>query len=126
GAPPAPAILTAPGTPAASAHTPATPLGAFGPPDPSYGGPAQAATPEGRAPGAPGPAEGQPAGGQPPEGQPAGGRRFALSAAIGGRKRPKALSCTLVLSIAGALAAATTAAVVFHVLPGTGGGGDHS
>ncbi|MFI1331524.1 protein kinase [Streptomyces sp. NPDC020845] len=120
GTPPAPVIPTAPGTPAASAHTPA-PLGAFGPPDPSYGGPAQAAAPEGRAPGEPAPPEGQPAGGQP-----AGGRRFALSAAIGGRKRPKALSCTLVLSIAGALAAATTAAVVFHVLPGTGAGGDHS
>ncbi|ADI09211.1 putative serine/threonine protein kinase [Streptomyces bingchenggensis BCW-1] len=118
GAPSAPVIPTAPGTPAASAHTPATPLGAFGPPDPSYGGPTQAAAPEDRAPGAPASAEGQPA-----EGQSAGGRRIAVSAAIGGRNRPKALSCTLVLSIAGALAAATTAAVVFHVLPGTGAGG---
>ncbi|MDX3226599.1 serine/threonine-protein kinase [Streptomyces sp. ME19-01-6] len=114
GTPSAPVIPTAPATPAPSADTPAMPLGAFGPPDPSYGRPSQAAAPEGRAPGAPAPSDGQ----------PSEGRRVAVSAAIGGKNRPKALSCTLVLSVAGALAAATTAAVVFHVLPGTGGGAD--
>ncbi|BBJ41888.1 hypothetical protein SSPO_046060 [Streptomyces antimycoticus] len=53
----------------------------------------------------------------PPSAKP-GGRGVALSAAVGGKKRPKALSCTLVLSVAGALAVATTAAVLFKVLPG--------
>ncbi|MEV6567138.1 serine/threonine-protein kinase [Streptomyces kronopolitis] len=50
-------------------------------------------------------------------------RRLALSGALGGgRDRPRRLSCTLVLSAAGALAAATTAGFVFHLLPGAGGG----
>ncbi|MGX1853745.1 serine/threonine-protein kinase [Streptomyces sp. NPDC055299] len=52
-------------------------------------------------------------------------RRIALSGALGGgRDRPRRLSCTLVLSVAGALAAATTAGFVFHLLPGAGGGAD--
>ncbi|MES4904448.1 MULTISPECIES: protein kinase [unclassified Streptomyces] len=115
GAPSAPVIPNAPATPATPASpedAPAAPLGAFGPPDPSYGRLAQPATP-GEAPGAP-----APAGERPP-----GGRKLAVSATVGGKNRPKALSCTLVLSIAGALAAATTAAVVFHVLPGSSAGG---
>ncbi|MFI0777762.1 serine/threonine-protein kinase [Streptomyces sp. NPDC021212] len=106
-----------PGTPAASPPS-APALGAFGPPDPSYAnrpghGPGDPATP--------------PPGNRPPksdgEGQGTdghGGRGFALSAALGGKKRPKALSCSLVLSVAGALAVATTAAVLFQVLPGSG------
>ncbi|MEU2788340.1 serine/threonine-protein kinase [Streptomyces sp. NPDC007100] len=44
-------------------------------------------------------------------------RRLSLGG-VAGRRR---LSCTLVLSVAGALAAATTAAFVFQVLPGQGG-----
>ncbi|WP_030834862.1 serine/threonine-protein kinase [Streptomyces hygroscopicus] len=92
-------------------------LGAFGPPDPSY---ANALPAEDRPPGHPLPSPPAPA----PE---PGGRGVALSAAVGGKKRPRALSCTLVLSVAGALAAATTAAVAFHLLPGAGGGeDDHS
>ncbi|MGW3430007.1 serine/threonine-protein kinase [Streptomyces melanosporofaciens] len=92
---------TPPPTPA-----PASPLlGAFGPPDPSY---ANGLPPKDQ-PGPPLPS--------PPSSKP-GGRSVALSAAVGGKKRPKALSCTLVLSIAGALAVATTAAVLFKVLPG--------
>ncbi|MFH8403222.1 serine/threonine-protein kinase [Streptomyces sp. NPDC018019] len=53
---------------------------------------------------------------------PSGERRLTLKGALGsgadGRRR---MSCTLVLSVAGALAAATTAAFVFHLLPGQGG-----
>ncbi|MFJ8677432.1 serine/threonine-protein kinase [Streptomyces sp. NPDC093589] len=53
-------------------------------------------------------------------------RRIALTGAVGAKDRgdgaPRRVSCSLVLSVAGALAAATTAAVVFQVLPGTGGG----
>ncbi|AJT66222.1 serine/threonine-protein kinase [Streptomyces chattanoogensis] len=48
-------------------------------------------------------------------------RRIALTGAVGGEQRPRRVSCTLVLSVAGALAAATTAAWVFHLLPGSGG-----
>ncbi|MFF8789969.1 serine/threonine-protein kinase [Streptomyces sp. NPDC015125] len=48
-------------------------------------------------------------------------RRIALSAAVGGPGRPRRMSCTLVLSVAGALAAATTAGFVFHLMPGGGG-----
>ncbi len=48
-------------------------------------------------------------------------RRLTLKGALGGgtsgRRR---MSCTLVLSVAGALAAATTAAFVFQLLPGQG------
>lgn len=51
-------------------------------------------------------------------------RRIALSAAVGSPGRPRRMSCTLVLSVAGALAAATTAGFVFHLLPGGGGGTD--
>ncbi|MFI9262272.1 protein kinase [Streptomyces sioyaensis] len=50
-------------------------------------------------------------------------RRIALSGALGGggKDRPRRMSCTLVFSVAGALAAATTAGFVFHLLPGVGG-----
>ncbi|GAB7032683.1 serine/threonine-protein kinase [Streptomyces sp. NPDC021749] len=71
-------------------------------------------------------------GGLVPEGRPAPGeRRFALTGAVGGKDadRPRRVSCTLVLSVAGALAAATTAGFVFTLLPNTGGdaaGGDHA
>ncbi|WP_328742372.1 serine/threonine protein kinase [Streptomyces caniferus] len=52
-------------------------------------------------------------------------RRIALSGAVGGgADRPRRMSCTLVLSVAGALAAATTAGFVFHLLPGGGGDTD--
>ncbi|MFI9356376.1 serine/threonine-protein kinase [Streptomyces lydicus] len=53
-------------------------------------------------------------------------RRIALSGAVGGAARPRRVSCTLVLSVAGALAAATTAAFVFQLLPGLGGNADRS
>ncbi|OPF83514.1 serine/threonine protein kinase [Streptomyces antioxidans] len=98
---------TPPPTPAPGPGQAAPLLGAFGPPDPSYAG-----GPHG---------EDRPAAHQlpgPPPSKPGGGRSVSLSAAVGGKKRPKALSCTLVLSVAGALAAATTAAVLFQVLPG--------
>ncbi|MFD8162283.1 serine/threonine-protein kinase [Streptomyces malaysiensis] len=84
-------------------------LGAFGPPDPSYvGGPSTKDRPVGHP--LPSPSSPEP-----------GGRSVSLSAAVGGKKRPRALSCTLVLSVAGALAVATTAAVLFNVLPGDSG-----
>ncbi|MFK0292062.1 protein kinase [Streptomyces sp. NPDC090442] len=50
-------------------------------------------------------------------------RRIALSGVLGGKDRPRRMSCTLVLSVAGALAVATTAGVLFGVLKGPGGGG---
>ncbi|WP_274914987.1 serine/threonine-protein kinase [Streptomyces sp. WZ-12] len=50
-------------------------------------------------------------------------RRIALSGALGGKDRSRRMSCTLVLSVAGALAVATTAGVLFGVLKGPGGGG---
>ncbi|MFF2812885.1 serine/threonine-protein kinase [Streptomyces sp. NPDC058000] len=50
-------------------------------------------------------------------------RRIALGGALGGADRPRRMSCTLVLSVAGALAVATTAAVFFAVLKGPAGGG---
>ncbi|CDR07834.1 serine/threonine-protein kinase [Streptomyces iranensis] len=96
--PPTPALGPAPAAPV---------LGAFGPPDPSY---ADRPQEKDRSAAHPLPA--------PPSSKPGGGRSVSLSAAVGGKKRPKALSCTLVLSVAGALAAATTAAVLFQVLPG--------
>lgn len=103
-----------PTPPPASAPTPppapAPPvLGAFGPPDPSYAGGLSA---KDRPVGHPLPSPSSP--------EP-GGRSVSLSAAVGGKKRPRALSCTLVLSVAGALAVATTAAVLFRVLPGGSG-----
>lgn len=52
-------------------------------------------------------------------------RRIALSGAVGGKDRSRRVSCTLVLSVAGALAAVTTAAFVFNLMPsGVGGGAD--
>ncbi|WP_405409354.1 serine/threonine-protein kinase [Streptomyces decoyicus] len=51
-------------------------------------------------------------------------RRIALSGAVGGGDRPRRMSCTLVLSVAGALAVATTAGFVFRLLPGMGGDTD--
>ncbi|MFE3646947.1 serine/threonine-protein kinase [Streptomyces sp. NPDC059122] len=50
-------------------------------------------------------------------------RRITLSGVLGGKDRPRRTSCTLVLSVAGALAVATTTAVFFAVLKGPGGGG---
>ncbi|WP_030620146.1 serine/threonine-protein kinase [Streptomyces sclerotialus] len=123
------------------------PAAGFGPPDPSYAaGPPYAADPSYPAP-AYGPgAPGQPVSGPVPFDAPAvvpprqewpapaaatgtGGnatgareRRFSLTGMFGGRARPRRMSCTLVLSVAGALAAATTAAFVFQLLPGGGGG----
>ncbi|MGW2628099.1 serine/threonine-protein kinase [Streptomyces chattanoogensis] len=119
--------------------------GAFGPPDPSYGSgrPSGAGQPSGlvpfetQEPSVPA----RPAG-PPPAPWPVAGaavadaptadpsaahtatapreRRIALTGAVGGEQRPRRVSCTLVLSVAGALAAATTAAWVFHLLPGSG------
>ncbi|MFE9008653.1 protein kinase [Streptomyces sp. NPDC007875] len=92
------------------APAPVSPLlGAFGPPDPSYANGLPPQDQPARSP--------LPSPPSPPSAKP-GGRSVALSAAVGGKKRPKALSCTLVLSVAGALAVATTAAVLFKVLPG--------
>ncbi|MEU7137183.1 serine/threonine-protein kinase [Streptomyces sp. NPDC046261] len=52
------------------------------------------------------------------------GKRIGLSATAGTGKRR--IGCTLVLSIAGVLAAATTALFVFDVLPGDGGDGGNA
>lgn len=118
--------------------------GVFGPPDPSYAafGPASGPVPFDAAPRIPDRPPGPPGGPVP---WPAAGvdavhdattgtgtrgakeRRISLTGALGGRAgadgtvRPRRLSCTLVLSVAGALAAATTAAFVFQLLPGSGG-----
>ncbi|MGW1200880.1 serine/threonine-protein kinase, partial [Streptomyces sp. NPDC002536] len=92
---------------------PAAGAGAFGPPDPSYG----KAVPE--------PERAVPEPEAAPAAGPARSRRVALSAVLGGRRSRRA-SCTLVLSVAGVLAAATTAAFVFDLLPGKGGGGSGS
>ncbi|MFJ9414859.1 serine/threonine-protein kinase [Streptomyces sp. NPDC101227] len=51
-------------------------------------------------------------------------RRIALSGEVGGKQQPRRVSCALVLSVAGALAAATTATFVFHLLPGDPGNRD--
>ncbi|WP_432587183.1 serine/threonine-protein kinase [Streptomyces sp. HD1123-B1] len=107
---PAPAPVPARVPEPSTAGSPA--LGAFGPPDPSYGGGLPGREPADRSTPPPPPSY--------PAPLPERGRGVALSASVGGRNRPKALSCTLVLSVAGALAAATTAAVVFDVLPGSG------
>ncbi|MFI9026749.1 serine/threonine-protein kinase [Streptomyces sp. NPDC053560] len=133
---------------------PAAPVAGFGPPDPSYaagppcaagpaygpgavGGPASGPVPfDSRAVVPPRPEWPAPAAGGAGAGtgsasaRPAGGkeRRLSLTGMVGGRVRPRRLSCTLVLSVAGALAAATTAAFVFQLLPGGGGkgGGDQA
>ncbi|MER0246489.1 hypothetical protein AAHZ94_31870 [Streptomyces sp. HSW2009] len=55
-------------------------------------------------------------------GQQAKERRLALSAGLGRRNRPKWLSCSLVLSVAGALAIGTSAVFLVDNLHG---GGDH-
>ncbi|MFV8130595.1 protein kinase domain-containing protein [Streptomyces syringium] len=108
--------------------------GGFGPPDPSYGRgvadarpPAHPLTqpsypplpPQRR----PGPAEDETAGAGNAVGNK-GDKKVALSLGASGRDRepgrPRRVSCTLVLSVAGALAAATTAAFVFDLLPGSG------
>ncbi|EFL24164.1 serine/threonine-protein kinase AfsK [Streptomyces himastatinicus ATCC 53653] len=121
---PVPASGTpASGTPVPVASPASAPmLGAFGPPpayanQPSYGnqpghGPGDPATPP---PSRPSSGGGDAAGQQ-------GGRGFALSAALGGKKRPKALSCSLVLSVAGALAIATTAVFLVQNMSGDPGG----
>ncbi|UQA94630.1 serine/threonine-protein kinase [Streptomyces halobius] len=81
----------------------------------SSGGPAPA-------PGGPGAGASGPALADLPTGAPAPKeRRIALTGAVGGKDRPRRVSCSLVLSVAGALAAATTAAFVFQLLPGRGG-----
>ncbi|MFF7685508.1 serine/threonine-protein kinase [Streptomyces syringium] len=103
--------------------------GGFGPPDPSYGRGVADARPQAHAltqpsypplppQRVPGPAD-ETAGHK-------GDKKIALSLGASGRERepgrPRRVSCTLVLSVAGALAAATTAAFVFDLLPGSGEG----
>ncbi|MEC4017031.1 serine/threonine protein kinase [Streptomyces sp. H27-D2] len=63
---------------------------------------------------------------RPPGTSPPKERSIGLAAAIGDKDRPRRLSCTLVLSVAGALAAATTAALVFNLMPGGGAKGDQT
>lgn len=82
----------------------------FGPPDPSYG--------KGLADAPPAPVRPD----APQDGK-AGEKRLALSATAGGGKDSRRkLSCTVVVSVAAALAFATTMAFVFDLLPGSGGG----
>ncbi|MFH8748669.1 serine/threonine-protein kinase [Streptomyces rimosus] len=111
--------------------------GAFGPPDPSYGSglvpfDAMAATsaphpqPQPHSHPHPHPSWPTPGGTTQPPPPPSKERRLTFNGVLGGgangsgRRR---LSCTLVLSVAGVLAAATTAAFVFQLLPGQGGDG---
>ncbi|POX37107.1 serine/threonine protein kinase [Streptomyces sp. Ru73] len=130
---------------AAPVPGPAAPAAGFGPPDPSYAaGPGHPGAPAYGPGAAPTPPSGPvpfdaPAVVPPPRewpapaaatgtggaaagaaGGPAGAkeRRLTLTGMFGGRARPRRLSCTLVLSVAGALAVATTAAVVLPLLPG--------
>ncbi|MFI1255990.1 serine/threonine-protein kinase [Streptomyces netropsis] len=114
--------------------------GGFGPPDPSYGRGLADARPQAHAltqpsyppqPSYPLPPQRRP---EPADGTTAGqgagnvvgkgGKKVALSVGASGRDRgpgrSRRVSCTLVLSVAGALAAATTAAFVFDLLPGSG------
>ncbi|MGV4922987.1 serine/threonine protein kinase [Streptomyces sp. BHT-5-2] len=76
------------------------------------------------APGTPSAAGTAPPGAPPPaDGHAPKERRIALSGVLGGKERPRRMSCTLVLSVAGALAVATTTAVFFAALNGPEGGG---
>ncbi|WP_407551870.1 protein kinase [Streptomyces sp. Pv4-95] len=120
-------------TPGAVSEVPAFPGQAPGPPPhaswPVAGAPPAASGPQvtGHGP-APGHAE-LPTAGPGAASATSGGskeRRIALTAAVGGRNRPRRVSCSLVLSVAGALAAATTAVFVFQLLPGDHGGNDTS
>ncbi|MFE1776985.1 serine/threonine-protein kinase [Streptomyces sp. NPDC059008] len=112
------AQVQAEGAPGTSAQAPAQPPGP--PPRPASWPAAAGQTPP------PGPAHPPTASGIADLPTGAGGpaapkeRRIALTGAVAGRDRPRRVSCTLVLSVAGALAAATTAAFVFRLLPGTG------
>ena len=121
------------GTPVPSTPAPSAPaLGAFGPPPPSYAdqpghGPGDPATPPpGRPPksdsGGDSRSNGSSSSGSSVEGNGQGSRGLSLSAALGGKKRPRALSCSLVLSVAGALAVATTAVVLVQNMSGDSGG----
>ncbi|MFI2181504.1 hypothetical protein [Streptomyces buecherae] len=78
------------------------------------------------APRRPGGAPGAPEGGADGEDRAGRERRMALSAGLGRRDRPRWLSCSLVLSVAGALAVATTAVVVYDAMRGGGGGDTHA
>jgi len=112
------------GNPAASVASPASApmLGAFGPP-PTYANQPPYGNQPGHGPGDPAtPPPNQPSSGGGDAAGQQGGRGFALSAALGGKKRPKALSCSLVLSVAGALAIATTAVFLVQNMSGDPGG----
>ncbi|MBC3983390.1 serine/threonine protein kinase [Streptomyces sp. AC536] len=80
----------------------------------------------GGAPGAPGGGPHGPEGDADGEDRAGRERRMALSAGLGRRGRPRWLSCSLVLSVAGALAVATTAVVVYDAMRGGGGGDTHA
>lgn len=105
--------------------------GGFGPPDPSYGRGVADARPPAHALTQPSYPPLPPLPRPPADGTTAGQgeKKIALSLGASGRERepgrPRRVSCTLVLSVAGALAAATAAAFVFDLLPGSGGS-DHS
>ncbi|MFI8941064.1 protein kinase [Streptomyces syringium] len=103
--------------------------GGFGPPDPSYGRGVADARPQAHALTQPSyPPLPPQRGPRPEDGDETAGdkadKKIALFVGASGRERepgrPRRLSCTLVLSVAGALAAATTAAFVFDLLPGSG------
>ncbi|MFD7239064.1 serine/threonine-protein kinase [Streptomyces syringium] len=106
---------------------PAAAGGGFGPPDPSYGRGVADAHPQAHALTQPSYPPLPPQRVPGPEEETAGhkgDKKIALSLGASGRERkpgrPRRVSCTLVLSVAGALAAATTAAFVFDLLPGAG------
>ncbi|MGX8906838.1 serine/threonine-protein kinase [Streptomyces netropsis] len=108
---------------------PAAASGGFGPPDPSYGRGVADARPQAHALTQPSYPPLPPQRVPGPEDETAGhkgDKKIALSLGASGRERepgrPRRMSCTLVLSVAGALVAATTAAFVFDLLPGSGKG----
>ncbi|MEV6778432.1 serine/threonine-protein kinase [Streptomyces syringium] len=100
--------------------------GGFGPPDPSYGRGLADARPRAHELTQPSYPPMPPRPRPPADGTTAGQgeKKIAVSVGASGREREpgrsRRVSCTLVLSVAGALAAATTAAFVFDLLPGSG------
>ncbi|MYT31244.1 serine/threonine-protein kinase [Streptomyces sp. MspMP-M5] len=120
-APPSvPAVLPVPAVPPLASPSGAGSASASGLADLPTGSAAAPGTPSGAA-ALPGPlSDSAP---PPADGRAPKERRIALSGALGGKERPRRMSCTLVLSVAGALAVATTTAVFFAVLNGPEGGG---
>ncbi|MBO0652104.1 serine/threonine protein kinase [Streptomyces triculaminicus] len=97
--------------------------GAFGPPDGAYGPGSTQPSHSPRAPGRRWPKRRSAPAAEPAADAPQGGRRISLAATAGGTERRK-VSCSLVLTVTGVLAAGLlTGAFLSGLLPGTGDGG---